>query len=110
MNALRALEQAVLAEGREWTRRRLETQLQAQSDALPAHCPQSGLPLQDTRWRDLQLHTVAGGEARAPRGSGAAESLGKQLQQRLRGCGQAWSRPGLKPRATVLTSARSSAL
>ena len=49
MNALRALEQAVLAEGREWTRRRLETQLQAQSDALPAHCPQSGLPLQDTR-------------------------------------------------------------
>ena len=60
MNALRALEQAVLAEGREWTRRRLETQLQAQSDALPAHCPQSGLPLEDTRWRDLQLHTVAG--------------------------------------------------
>ena len=60
MNALRALEQAVLAEGQEWTRRRLETQLQAQSDALPAHCPQSGLPLQDTRWRDLQLHTVVG--------------------------------------------------
>jgi hypothetical protein len=60
MNALRALEQAVLAEGQEWTRRRLETQLQAQSDALPAHCPQSGLPLQDTRWRDLQLHIVVG--------------------------------------------------
>ena len=60
MNALRALEQAVLAEGQEWTRRRLETQLQAQSDALPAHCPQSGLPLQDTRGRDLQLHTVVG--------------------------------------------------
>jgi hypothetical protein len=60
MNALRTLEQAVLAEGREWTRRRLEEQLQAQSNALPAHCPQSGQPLADTRWRDLQLHTVAG--------------------------------------------------
>jgi hypothetical protein len=61
MNALRTLEQAVLAEGREWTRRRLEAQLQAQSDALPALCPQSGQSLTDTRWRDLQLHTVAGG-------------------------------------------------
>lgn len=61
MNALRTLEQAVLAEGREWTRRRLEAQLQTQSDALPAHCPQSGQPLTDTRWRELQLHTVAGG-------------------------------------------------
>ena len=60
MNALRTLEQAILAEGREWTRRRMETQLQAQSDALPALCPQSGQPLTDTRWRDLQLHTVAG--------------------------------------------------
>lgn len=61
MNALRTLEQAVLAEGREWTRRRLEQQLQAQSDALPALCPQSGQSLTDTRWRDLQLYTVAGG-------------------------------------------------
>ncbi len=60
MNALRALEQTVLAEGREWTRRRLETQLQAQSDALPAQCPQGGQPLVDTRWRALQLLTVAG--------------------------------------------------
>ena len=51
MNPLRVLEQTVLAEGREWTRRRLETQLQAQSDALPALCPQSDQPLQDTRWR-----------------------------------------------------------
>jgi hypothetical protein len=60
MNALRTLEQAVLAEGREWTRRRLEEQLQAQSDALPALCPQSGQPLSDTRWRDLQVSTVVG--------------------------------------------------
>jgi hypothetical protein len=60
MNALRLLEQNVLAEGREWTRRQLEQQLQAQSDALPTCCPQSGEPLKETRWRDLQLDTVAG--------------------------------------------------
>ena len=60
MNTLRTLEQTVLAEGREWTRERLEKQLPAQSDALPARCPQSGTPPRDTRWRDLQLHTLAG--------------------------------------------------
>lgn len=32
----------------------------------------------------------------APLGSGAVESLGKQLQRRLRGCGQFWGRPGLE--------------
>ncbi len=61
MNALRTLEQAVLAEGREWTRRRLEEQLQTESNALAALCPQSGQSLTDTRGRDLQLHTVVGG-------------------------------------------------
>ena len=30
-----------------------------------------------------------------PLGSGAVESLGKQLQRRLRGCGQFWGHPGL---------------
>jgi hypothetical protein len=60
MNALRSLEQAVLAEGREWTRRRLEQRLQAESDALPTSCPQTGQPLSETRWRPLQLHTVVG--------------------------------------------------
>jgi hypothetical protein len=40
------------------------------------------------------LHYQAMEKAGAPRGSGAAESLGKQLQQRLRGCGQIWGRPG----------------
>ncbi len=33
-------------------------------------------------------------KAGAPRGSGAVESLGKQLQRRLRAFGQIWSRPG----------------
>jgi hypothetical protein len=31
----------------------------------------------------------------APRGSGAVESLGGQLQRRFRTCGQFWKRPGL---------------
>ena len=31
----------------------------------------------------------------APLGSGAVESLGKQLQRRMRGCGQFWKRSGL---------------
>jgi hypothetical protein len=40
------------------------------------------------------LHYQAMEQAGAPRGSGAVESLGKQLQRRLRGCGQIWSRQG----------------
>lgn len=56
----RAIEQTVLPEGREWMRGRLEEKLQLASNALPTVCPASGTPLQETRWRDLQLHTVAG--------------------------------------------------
>ena len=41
------------------------------------------------------LHYQAMEEAGAPLGSGAVESLGKQLQGRLRGCGQFWTRDGL---------------
>jgi len=41
------------------------------------------------------LHYRQMEKAGAPLGSGAVESLGKQLQRRLRGCGQFWSRPGL---------------
>ena len=60
MNGLRQLEQDVLAEGREWTRQRLEKRLQDRSDALPAVCPKSGEGLKDVRWRDLQLMTIPG--------------------------------------------------
>lgn len=60
MNRLRQLEQEALAEGREWTRRRLEKQLQDHSDALPAVCPKTGEGLKDVRWRDLQLRTISG--------------------------------------------------
>ena len=61
MNRLRQREQSVLEQGREWTRRRLEPQWQAASDGLAAVCPQTGQGLRETRWRDLQLTTVAGG-------------------------------------------------
>jgi hypothetical protein len=60
VNRLRQLEQEALAEGREWTRRRLEKQLQDHSDALPAVCPRTGEGLKDVRWRDLQLMTISG--------------------------------------------------
>ena len=60
MNRLRQLEQEALAEGREWTRRRLEKQLQDHSDALPAVCPKTGAGLKEVRWRDLQLMTISG--------------------------------------------------
>ena len=61
MNKLRQLEQDVLAEGREWTRRRLEKRLQEDSDAMPAVCPKTGEGLKDVRWRDLQLMSISGG-------------------------------------------------
>ena len=60
MNTLRQLEQEVLGEGREWTRQRLEKRLQGQSDAIATLCPQTGEPLKEVRWRDLQLRTVVG--------------------------------------------------
>jgi len=41
------------------------------------------------------LHYQKMERAGAPLGSGAVESLGKQFQRRLRGCGQFWTRSGL---------------
>lgn len=60
MNPLQQIEQQVLAEGQEWTRRRLETQLQQQAESLPAVCPRSGEALRETRWRRFELDTVVG--------------------------------------------------
>ena len=60
MNPLRQREQQVLAEGREWTRRRLEEQLQEDCLAMATVCPRSGEELKEVRWRDLQLETVSG--------------------------------------------------
>jgi hypothetical protein len=58
------------------------------------------------------LHYQAMEKAGAPRGSGAAESLGKQLQHRLRGCGQIWGRPGFSRllRVVVLVKNRDEAI
>lgn len=101
MNPLQQIEQEVLAEGREWTRRRLEEQLQQQADAMPAVCPISGEALRDTRWRDFELNTVAGtitiraryGYSRAQKrwvfpvraawGLESYQRLSPELQQRL---------------------------
>ena len=46
----------------------------------------------------------------APLGSGAVESLGKQLQRRLRGCGQFWKRPGLSNLLTLSVLAKNNEL
>lgn len=75
--------------------RRLEELLESQT--------QRTLEQQDNIAREVKyfqdhrdhLHYRAMEKAGAPMGSGAIESLGKQLQRRLRGCGQFWSRPGL---------------
>lgn len=73
---------------------RLEELLQTQSERTPQS--------QEVVEREVNyfvnhrdhLHYQAMEKAGAPRGSGAVESLGKQLQRRLRGCGQIWNRPG----------------
>ena len=60
MNALREAEQTVLAESQAWACRQLTARLQEAANTMEALCPQTGQPLQDTRWRALQLHTVSG--------------------------------------------------
>lgn len=60
MNALRALEQEILQEGQEYTRRLLESRLQEQIDQIGAICPHSGLALKEVSYRPLVLLTVAG--------------------------------------------------
>jgi hypothetical protein len=58
------------------------------------------------------LHYRQMEKAGAPLGSGAVESLGKQLQRRHRGCGQFWGRPGLTDllRLSVLVKNRDAPL
>lgn len=60
MNALRALEQQVLREGREHTRRLLESRLQEQIDQIGPVCPHSGLLLKEVSYRPLVLLSVVG--------------------------------------------------
>ena len=74
--------------------RRLEALLAAPAARPPAQQSELEREVRYFQSHRDHLHYQAMEAAGAPRGSGAAESLGKQLQQRLRGCGQAWSRPG----------------
>ena len=60
MNALRQIEQEVLALGREWTRLELQKRLQERCDGVAMVSAQTGQPLNNTRWRPLELDTVVG--------------------------------------------------
>lgn len=60
MNALLHLEVGVLAEGREWTRQRLESQAQKQVNDWGALCPHSGQGLQRRKRQRLKLMTCVG--------------------------------------------------
>jgi hypothetical protein len=60
MNALLDLEVGILAEGREWTRKRLEEQAQKQVNEWGVRCPQSGDVLKYRKRQRLKLMTCAG--------------------------------------------------
>ena len=60
MNPLLSLEMQVLAEGQEWTRRRLETLAQNEINQWSAICPVSGLVLKYRKKQRLKLTTCAG--------------------------------------------------
>jgi hypothetical protein len=60
MNPLLDLEQAILAEGREWTRQRLEAQGQKAVNEWGAICPESGLLLKYRKKQRLKIMTCAG--------------------------------------------------
>jgi len=60
LNRLQQIEQEVLEEGRELTRRMLEERLQAHVEQMGAVSPSSGLKLKKARRIDMKLHTVCG--------------------------------------------------
>jgi Uncharacterised protein family (UPF0236) len=60
MNRLLTLETQVLAEGQEWTRRRLETLAQNELNQWSGICPVSGLVLKYRKKQRLKLTTCAG--------------------------------------------------
>lgn len=78
MNALRALEQEVLQEGREYTRQLLENRLQEQIERIGAICPHSGLLLKEVSYRPLVLLSVVG-ELRLKAAYGYSSSQGTWL-------------------------------
>ncbi|MCX6930754.1 MAG: hypothetical protein NT154_47260 [Verrucomicrobia bacterium] len=60
MNALLDLEVDILAEGREWTRKRLEERAQKQVNDWGVFCPQSGQLLKFRKRQRLKLLTCVG--------------------------------------------------
>lgn len=75
--------------------RQLETLLETQAQRSTEHQEIVAREVNYFQEHEEHIHYSAMEKAGAPMGSGAVESLGKQLQRRLRGCGQFWSRPGL---------------
>lgn len=75
--------------------RQLEKLLESQAQRSAEHQEIIAREARYFQEHEDHLHYSAMEKAGAPMGSGAVESLGKQLQRRLRGCGQFWSRPGL---------------
>ncbi len=77
------------------TVRRLEDLLQTQSQRTAED--QKTINREVSYFQDHREHLQYQQMEKAgtPMGSGAVESLGKQLQGRLRGCGQFWTRDGL---------------
>jgi hypothetical protein len=93
MNPLMDLEQTVLAEGREWTRQRLERQAQQQIDDWGARCPQSGALLHRRKKQRLTVMSCAGVLVlKSQRGYSAT------LQRWVNPARERW---GLKPRQRV---------
>lgn len=60
LTALQRIEQETLAEGKEWTRVRLQERLQAEADRLGPVSPYSGLKLKRTQRIRMVVRTVCG--------------------------------------------------
>jgi hypothetical protein len=75
--------------------RRLEELLEGNAKRSPQSRPVIAREVNYFQEHRDHLHYRQMEKAGAPLGSGAVESLGKQLQRRLRGCGQFWTRTGL---------------
>ena len=73
---LKEMEKEMLAEGREWTRLRLEERLQQEAGQIAAVCPQSGLVLKRQQTTCFTLMTVAGSvTVKATRGYSTATGI-----------------------------------
>ena len=60
MNRLLEMEEALIAEARQWAQARMTERLQAEADACASVCPRTGEPLSDVRFRAIELRTACG--------------------------------------------------